>query len=89
MTATQEMETIQCRKCGENMELMTAKKHTGIRPVVLMIMGVFCIIFIGGALIGIPLLLLGVYQYTAKHTISYCSSCGYYFKVRTAEAETD
>lgn len=86
MTDAQKKEPIKCRQCGANMELLTAKKYTGNWPAGLMGIGVLCTLLIGGPLLGIPLLLLGVYQYTAKHTISYCSACGYHFKVWKAES---
>ena len=87
MTATQKKELIQCSKCGEDMELMTAKKHTGKSPLVLMAGGIFCILFIGGALLGIPLLLLGIYQFTAKQIINYCPGCGYHYKAWKPEID--
>lgn len=67
------------------MELLISKKHAGNWPIALILLGVFCTLFLGGAILGIPLLLLGIYLYTAKDTISYCSGCGYHFKIWKAD----
>ncbi|MBF0468661.1 MAG: hypothetical protein HQK61_07225 [Desulfamplus sp.] len=72
---------IECRQCGERMDILTVKKYNGSWPGIFMASGAVCILFIGGPVLGVPLLLLGVYQYTAKQTISYCPSCGYHYRI--------
>ena len=42
-------------------------------------------LFLIGALVGIPMLLLGIYMATTKETISRCPNCGHYFKVWVQE----
>ena len=74
-------DSVECRECHTQMELLRVKKHPGRWPPVLMISGVVCCLFFVGALIGIPMLLLGIYMATAKETMSHCPNCGHYFKV--------
>ena len=57
------------------------KPIEGRWPTVLIVAGVFCSLFLIGALVGIPMLLLGIYMATARETISCCSNCGHYYKV--------
>lgn len=76
---------VECRHCRTDMELLTVKKYTGKWSYVLVVTGVFCSLFIVGALVGIPLLLLGIYRMTAKQAINYCPNCGHYFKVWLVE----
>ena len=80
MTKTKK-KPVECRHCHADMELLTVKKYTGKWPYALVVTGVFCSLFVIGALVGIPLLLLGIYMLTAEQAISYCPSCGHYFKV--------
>ncbi|MBW1942814.1 MAG: LITAF-like zinc ribbon domain-containing protein [Deltaproteobacteria bacterium] len=75
------IDSVECRECHSRMELLRVKKHPGRWPLVLMISGVACCLFFVGALIGIPLLLLGIYTATAKETMRHCPNCGHYFKV--------
>ena len=75
-------DSVDCRQCHAPMEVLRVKKHPGRWPSVLMVSGVLCCLFFVGALVGIPLLLLGIYMAMAKETISHCPSCGHYFKVR-------
>ena len=49
--------------------------------------GAFCFLFMGGPLLGIPMVIAGIYMVTAEMTISYCSECGHYFKVFLAEKD--
>jgi hypothetical protein len=70
-----------CRQCQGPMEIIKTKKYPGRWPLVLMVSGVFCSLFFVGVLIGIPMLLAGIYMATAKETISHCPNCGHYFKV--------
>ncbi|HUV49772.1 MAG TPA: LITAF-like zinc ribbon domain-containing protein [Anaerolineae bacterium] len=73
--------SVECRNCKTPMVILKIKQHSGKWPLMLIAAGVFCCLFVIGALIGIPMLLLGIYMATIKNTISYCPNCGYYFKV--------
>ncbi|MBF0376892.1 MAG: hypothetical protein HQK72_05370 [Desulfamplus sp.] len=72
---------IECRQCGDKMDLVTVKKHTGKWPATFIALGATFTLFIGGPILGVPFILLGVYQYTAKEMINYCPSCGYHYRV--------
>jgi hypothetical protein len=76
---------IDCRHCRSPMEIIKTKKYPGRWPLVLVISGVFFTLFFIGALVGIPMLMLGIYMATAKKTISLCPNCGYFFKVWVKE----
>jgi len=73
--------SVDCRHCHSQMEVIKVKKYSGKWPLILVVTGVFCCLFFVGAIIGIPMLLLGIYLVTAEETISYCPNCGNYFKV--------
>jgi len=82
MKAAQKIrDSVECSHCHNRMELLRIKKYTGRYPLVLVILGVFCSLFFFGALVGIPILLSGIYMAKARETISHCSNCGHYFKV--------
>ncbi len=70
-----------CLHCQTRMELLKVKKYPGRWPAVLVVTGVLCSLFLIGALVGIPMLLLGIYMATAYETISNCPNCGHYYKV--------
>ncbi len=72
---------ITCRHCQHQMERVCRKKYSKRWATVLVVSGVLCCLFIVGALVGIPLLLAGIYMATAEETINHCPSCGHYFKV--------
>ncbi|MBF0573746.1 MAG: hypothetical protein HQK69_08305 [Desulfamplus sp.] len=78
---------IECRQCGDKMDLVTVKKHTGNWPATFIALGATFTLFIGGPILGVPFILLGVYQYTAKETINYCPSCGYHYRVFLSDKE--
>ncbi len=73
--------TSSCRQCDSRMELVNVKKFAGRWPMALIIAGVFCCLFFIGALVGIPLLIGGIYMATAKVNINRCPECGYYYNV--------
>ncbi|HIJ67921.1 MAG TPA: hypothetical protein HPP57_00285, partial [Deltaproteobacteria bacterium] len=50
-------------------------------PWLLIGLGVVFSLFIVGATVGLPMLLLGAYMATATMTVNQCTRCGYYFKV--------
>ena len=75
-----------CVNCRTRMERFIVRVYPGRWPTVLMVGGVFCCLFLIGALVGIPMLLLGIYMATARETISRCPNCGQYFRVWVEEA---
>jgi hypothetical protein len=80
--------SVDCRHCNSRMEVIKVKKYSGKWPLALVVTGVFCCLFFVGAIIGVPMLLLGIYLVTAEETISYCPNCGNYFKVLLVNPET-
>lgn len=77
--------TVACTQCHTGMDVLRVKKYPGRWPALLVVAGVFCCLFLIGAVVGIPMLLLGIYMATAKETISRCPECGHYFKVWVRE----
>jgi hypothetical protein len=63
------------------MEVLKIKKYPGRWPAVLVVAGVFCCLFFIGALVGIPMLLLGIYMATAEENVNRCPNCGHYYRV--------
>lgn len=76
---------VACTHCHSLMEVLRVKKYPGGSPTVLMVGGGFCCLFFIGAVVGIPMLILGIYMATAKETISRCPKCGHYFKMWVGE----
>ncbi len=82
MTAAEKIRrSVGCSQCHAAMEVVSVKKHPGRWPIALVVLGVLCCLFFVGALVGLPLLLVGIYMAMAKETISHCPNCGHYFKV--------
>ena len=79
---------VTCRHCGCKMDILTVKKHTGKWPYTLLASGAFCFLFLGGPILGIPMVIAGIYMLTADMTISYCPECGHYFKVYQVDKES-
>lgn len=73
--------SMNCRQCGGEMEKTTVGKFPGNMPWVLMGLGFFLSIFIFGPLVGLLVLLAGIYMVTAKETVIRCEDCGYYYRV--------
>ncbi|MBF0100844.1 MAG: hypothetical protein HQK77_08055 [Desulfobacterales bacterium] len=78
---------VECSQCSSLMEILSVKKYGGKWPIIFMISGVFCLLFLGGPILGIPLLLIGFYTLTENLTISYCPKCGHYFKIYLIEKD--
>ena len=74
-------DTVVCTQCLTQMDVLQVRKYPGRWPTVLMAAGAVSCVFFVGPLVGIPVLLLGIYTATAKETISLCPKCGHYFKV--------
>ncbi|MBF0396284.1 MAG: LITAF-like zinc ribbon domain-containing protein [Desulfobacterales bacterium] len=76
-----DLKSVNCKECQQEMDIVNVKKYDGKTPIVLLIGGIFCLLFLGGPFLGVPMILGGVYMLTSKITISYCPNCGNYFKV--------
>jgi hypothetical protein len=63
------------------MLLVKIRKHPGGWPFVLIVLGLIFTLFFIGPIIGVPMMLLGIYMVTYHEIISLCPSCGAYFKV--------
>ncbi len=72
---------VECTQCDTPMLLVKTRKYTGAWPYLLTSLGVIFTFFFIGPIIGVPMLLLGVYMVTYRELISLCPSCGAYFKV--------
>ena len=79
--------SVDCRHCGAKMRLQRIKKHPGSWPYVLASLGLFFTFFIVGALIGIPMLLIGIYMSQSRITIRSCPECGSYYEVYVPEGK--
>lgn len=77
--------SVACAQCGEEMVGIKAKKFPGKLPYVILGLGFFFSLFVGGLLIGLPVVLGGVYMLMARDTLNLCRTCGYYFKVYSPE----
>ena len=81
-----------CPQCGARIELRQIKKYPGNMPLMLTGLGVLGILFFVGALVGIALILGGIYMLTARETVRYCPSCRYCYRKlagRQDNGETD
>ncbi|MBF0451849.1 MAG: LITAF-like zinc ribbon domain-containing protein [Candidatus Magnetomorum sp.] len=72
---------IECQYCADDMEIMQVKKFSGKWPITLIVAGLFCTLFFVGPLIGLPMLLIGIYMATAEDTIRFCPSCGNFYRI--------
>lgn len=72
---------VRCRNCDAPMTLVRMRKHPGPWPYILMVLGIFFSLFIVGPLVGVPMLILGLYMALSSEVVSLCSDCGAYFKV--------
>ncbi|MBF0245180.1 MAG: hypothetical protein HQL31_07885 [Planctomycetes bacterium] len=66
---------LSCHLCGGEMKARTGRKHSKGFGLTLSLLGVFCILFWIGAILGIPLLLIGLYITFAKRDLWVCSGC--------------
>jgi DNA-directed RNA polymerase subunit RPC12/RpoP len=81
-------DSVECSQCRNRMRLIKIKKHSGGWPVVILVSGLFSCFFFFGALVGIPLILLGIYMIASEETISHCPNCGHYFKALVIKKES-
>jgi len=77
--------TIVCRYCNENMERMKIKSFSNVLSVGLIAGGAFCTFLFVGPILGVPMLISGIYMTAAEKTINYCPSCGHYYKTLDPE----
>ncbi len=86
MMGQEEMDSgsVECRHCKTPMEVVRTKKYPGKGSIALIAGGLFCSLFFLGILVGVPMLMAGIYMLTAQVTISHCPGCGYYYKVLAA-----
>ncbi len=82
-----ENDAVQCRQCQTPMILVKIRKNVGIWPYIFVGMGIIFTLFFVGAILGIPMIILGLYMLTTTPIVSRCPSCGYYFETITAKYE--
>ena len=70
-----------CPQCQTPMGLLQVKKYPLKLPLWLVCLGVLGCLFLAGALVGIPMILGGIYMATAQETVKCCPNCRYHFKV--------
>ncbi len=83
MTIINEMNEnfVECQYCESQMKLTLIRKFPGFWPYVLICLGFVFTLFVVGAILGIPILLTGIYMLISRETISLCPGCGAYFQV--------
>ena len=57
------------------------QKHSNKSPWIVGGLGLFLSLFLGGLVVGIPMVCYAFYMRQAKETICLCHSCGYYYPV--------
>lgn len=72
-----------CPQCHTGMKLLEVKKYSGKWGYGLIVGGIFCCLFVIGSVLGIPMILAGLFMGRAREVISHCPNCEHYFKVRT------
>jgi len=70
-----------CPQCQTRMKFLQVKKYSGKLPLTLVGSGVFSCLSFVGTLVGIPLILGGIYMATVQEIVNCCPNCGYHFKV--------
>ncbi|MCG8634108.1 MAG: hypothetical protein MI863_09790 [Desulfobacterales bacterium] len=78
-----------CQHCDTRMVLIRMNRYQGKWPWALLGLGflAFWFIHFGGPVIGVPMMIFGVYLLTVKQTISMCPECGYHFQVLIRKRE--
>jgi len=77
---------INCTHCGNEMTIAKVKKYTGSSPLFMLGLGLLSSLFLVGPIIGLPMILIGLYMVIAKETVKLCPSCGFYYRVYLQEA---
>ena len=66
---------ITCHLCSGEMKLYTGPRHSRKVGAVMIVAGGFCTLFWIGAVLGIPLFLLGLYMVGARRSLWVCEDC--------------
>ncbi len=64
-----------CQLCGSPMK-KKAEQKTGL-ALLLIIFGIVCCLFVIGAVVGIPLIIIGLYYGSKNKGLWVCTKCGY------------
>lgn len=64
-----------CNSCSGIMAPYTGPRHSKAMGCFLIVAGIFCILFWVGAVLGIPLLIIGLYMTGAKRQLWVCQEC--------------
>lgn len=64
-----------CSFCGGEMKLFTGPKYSRTTGAFLIVLGLFFILFWIGCVLGIPLLLIGLYMIGARRSLWVCEDC--------------
>lgn len=67
--------TLTCNACKGEMAPYTGPRHSRTMGCFLIIAGIFCTLFWIGAVLGIPLLIIGLYMTGAKRQLWVCQDC--------------
>jgi len=70
---------VPCNQCDTPMDILRIRKYEGNWPYWVIAGGVL-LSLLGGFVIGVFVLLCGVYAASAREVVSCCPKCGYYFK---------
>ena len=70
------VETIKCQKCGGQMGSKNVKKHNKIVVYFLIGLGILLSLTIIGAIVGVPLVILGLKMGSASDYCWVCEKCG-------------
>jgi hypothetical protein len=77
-----------CKQCDAPMDVLQADKFDKKWAYATIAGGALFTLF-GGFFLGIMILLGGVYMSSARETISCCTKCGYYFKIRSQNLDLE
>ncbi len=64
-----------CTLCNGTMEPYTGKKYNGKVAGFMIVSGAFCTLFWIGAVLGLPLIIMGLYMAGAKRDLWVCKDC--------------
>ncbi len=67
---------VRCRHCDGELLERTLPKHSRGFAMLLIVLGILCFFLIGGSIFALPLLLIGLYMYTASRKAWVCQQCG-------------
>lgn len=64
-----------CTLCNGEMQQYTGPRYSRRLGLFLIVCGILAILFWIGAVLGIPLLIIGLYMYSAKRQLWVCREC--------------